>query len=81
MRTIADAKSYVIDKKKKAQGEAANYSLRYAGYKEGGEVMKEILRLQSAEKALKGKKLYILDPDTGIDDQLIYIEKYMMGKR
>lgn len=80
MRTKAQAESYVIEKKKTAEGEAANYTLRYQGYKEGGGVMKEILHLQSAQKALQGKKLYIVDPDSGIGDQLIYIENYMTGK-
>lgn len=79
MRTVGEAESYVVEKKKTAQGEAANYLLRYSGYTEGGEVMKNILLLKASALTLENKKIYLVDPNSGIDDKLLYIEKYMTG--
>ena len=75
--TIADAEGYVHEKKKVAEGEAANYLLRYTGYEEGGEVLKNILLLKSAEGALAGKKIILVDPESGVTDKFLYIENYM----
>lgn len=81
LRTLGDAKSYVIEKENVSQGEVANYLLRYEGYKAGGQVMKDILFLDSAKTTLEGKKLFLVDPDSGIDDRLIYLENYVYGTR
>lgn len=80
LRTITEAESYVVEKKMQAEGEAANYLLRHQGYTEGGNVMKEILFFKAAAETLSKKKIYLLDPDSGIDEKLLYIEKYMTGK-
>lgn len=80
-KTVAEAESYVDEKRKIAQGEAANYTLRYTGYQIGGQTMKDLLLLKSAERSLKGKKLYLVDPQSGIDDKLLYIENYMIGRK
>lgn len=80
LKTITEAESYVVSKKSIAEGEAKNYLLRYSGYHQGGRVMKDLLLLQSAEKTLKGKKVILVDPKSGIDQELIYIENYLTGK-
>lgn len=81
LREIGDARSYVIEKKSTAQGEARNYLLRYSGYQEGGNVMEEILYLDAAQKSLAGKKIYLVSPGSGIDDRLLYIENFVRGKK
>lgn len=81
LKTVNEAKSYVVDKKSLAQGEAQNYLLRYSGYQHGGGVMKDLLLLQTAEKTLKGKELILVDPKSGIDQELIYIENYLTGQK
>jgi membrane protease subunit HflK len=80
-KTIREAESYVVEKKATAQGEAANYLLRYAGYKSGGETMKNLLLLKAAEKTLKDKKVFLVDPKSGIDRKMIYIENHMAGRK
>jgi regulator of protease activity HflC (stomatin/prohibitin superfamily) len=77
MKSVSDAKSYVIEKENLAKGEAKNYLLRYSGYRAGGKIMKNLLLLKTAEKTLSGKKIYIVDPNSGIDEKLLYIENYM----
>jgi len=82
LRTQAEAQGYVVEKQRVAEGEASNYLLRFQGYQGGGEVIKDLLFLKTAEETLQGKKLYLVDPDSGIDDRLIYMENYLMrGKR
>lgn len=80
-KTISEAEGYVTEKKKLAQGEAENYLLRYSGYEAGGKTMKDLLLLKAAEKTLQGKKLYLIDPNSGIDEKLLYIENFMTGKK
>lgn len=81
LKTTTEAASYVVEKKKMAEGESSNYLLRYSGYQSGGEVMKDLLFLKAAEKTLQNKKIYLIDPKSGIDDKLIYIENYLTGKK
>lgn len=81
MTTIRKAQTYVSEKKNIAVGEAQNYLLRYSGYAEGGQTMKDLLKLKAAEKTLKNKKIYIVDPKSGIDQQMIYIENFVTGRR
>jgi membrane protease subunit HflK len=78
MQTENEAQNYVVEKKKTAEGESRNYLLRFQGYQQGGEVMKDLLFLQAAEKTLSGKKLFLVDPDSGIDDRFIYMENYLI---
>jgi membrane protease subunit HflK len=80
-KAIREAESYGVEKKAVAQGEAANYLLRYAGYKSGGEIMKNLLLLKAAEKTLKDKNLFLVDPKSGIDRKMIYIENHMAGSK
>lgn len=79
LRVVTNAQTDVSAKIKLAQGEAQNYLLRYSGFKEGGKTIRDLLLFETAEKTLKGKKIFLVDPDSGIEDQLIYIETYMMG--
>ena len=82
LESVAKAEGYCIERKYKAQGKAKNYLLRFSGYKAGGKLTKNTLLLKTAETTLKGKKIYLLDPSSGIDEQLIYIENYVMdGKK
>jgi membrane protease subunit HflK len=81
LKTIREAESYVVEKKSTAEGEAANYLLRYGGYKSGGEVMKNLLLLKAAENTLKDKKVFLVDPKSGIDRKMIYIENHMAGRK
>lgn len=79
MKTISEAQSYVTEKVNLAEGEAENYLLRYSGYEAGKETLRNLLLLEAAQDTLKGKTLYLVDPNSGIDEKLIYIENYMMG--
>lgn len=81
LKTIREAESYVVQKKAIAEGEAANYLLRYAGYTSGGETMKKLLLLKAAEKTLKDKRVFLVDPKSGIDRKMIYIENHMAGRK
>lgn len=81
MQKKSEAASYVYEKRQRAKGEARNYLLRYAGYKEGGSTMRELLLLQAAEKALAGKKILLVDPASGVQGRMLYIENYISGKK
>jgi regulator of protease activity HflC (stomatin/prohibitin superfamily) len=79
LKTISEAQGYVVEKKSLAEGEATNYLLRYAGYQAGGETTRNLLLLKNAEKTLKDKKLILVDPQSGVEEKLIYIENHMTG--
>jgi membrane protease subunit HflK len=81
LKTLREAESYVVEKKRTAEGEADNYLLRYKGYQSGGETMRNLLLLKAAEKTLKGKKVFLVDPETGLDPKMIYIENHMAGRK
>ncbi len=78
-QTVAEAQSYVIEKKALAKGEAENYLLRYSGYKAGGKTMNNLLHLKAAQQTLKDKRLILVDPRSGIENKLIYIENHVTG--
>lgn len=76
LQTVTEANSYVHEKGQLADGETKNYLLRYSGYQAGGETMLDLLFLEAAQTTLKGKKIYLVDPASGIDQQLVYLENY-----
>jgi hypothetical protein len=43
--------------------------------------MKNLLLLKAAEKTLKDKNLFLVDPKSGIDRKMIYIENHMAGRK
>ncbi|WP_020586992.1 cation transporter [Desulfobacter curvatus] len=79
-RTISEAQGYVIEKKQTAQGEAANYHLRYQAFQQGKKVMKKLMYLKSAAKTLDGKKLLLVDPKSGVTEDLLYIENFIVPR-
>jgi regulator of protease activity HflC (stomatin/prohibitin superfamily) len=81
LKTIGEAESYVFEKKKVAQGEAANYLMRFEGYQTGGGIIKDVLLLEAAEKTLQDKKIIFIDPQSGIDEHTLYFENYVFGRK
>lgn len=79
MQTIMNADKYAIDKIKKTEGEAENYLLRNQIYTREKRQMKEILTLMSAKNILSDKKIYLIDPKSGINEDYLYIEEYLTG--
>jgi len=83
LRTASEATSYVRGKVLKAEGDAENYVLRLAGYKESRSVMRKYLFYKHAGETLSRGKKVVVDPKSGIPSQVIYSEKFFFrgGKR
>ena len=76
-RTIREAKSYVIEKEEIAEGEATNYHLRYQVFQQDKDMVKTIMYLKTAAVVLNGKKMVLVDPKTGIAEDLLYMENFV----
>jgi regulator of protease activity HflC (stomatin/prohibitin superfamily) len=79
-RTISEAQGYVIEKEQTAQGEATNYQLRYQAFQQGKKVIKNLMYLKSAAKTLDGKKLLLVDPKSGVTENLLYLENFVVPR-
>ena len=79
-RIISDAQGYVVEREQTAQGEAANYQLRYKAFQQDETVMKNLMYLKSAAKTLDGKKLLLVDPKSGVTENLLYLENFVVPR-
>nr|WP_319395413.1 cation transporter [uncultured Desulfobacter sp.] len=79
-RTISDAQGYVVEREQTAQGEASNYQLRYEAFQQGETVIKNLMYLKSAAKTLDGKKLLLVDPKSGVTENLLYLENFVVPR-
>jgi membrane protease subunit HflK len=62
---------------KQAEGEAEHYRMRWEGYTTDTEIGKTLLIHKAAETHFKGKKLFLVDPRSGIDAGMIYFENHI----
>lgn len=76
-KTLNDANAEAVTRLRLAEGEAENYRMRLEGFKTGGDIGKRLLIFESAEKNLKGKKLFLIDPKSGIDAKMVYFENHI----
>ena len=76
-KTVTEARSMAQARVKLSEGEAENYKMRLSGFRKSGHIGKILLSHQAAEKSLKGRKLFLVDPKSGIDARLLYFENYM----
>lgn len=80
LKTISEAQGYVVEREQTAQGEATNYQLRYQAFQKGEPVMKYLMYLKSAAKTLDGKKLLLVDPKSGVTENLLYLENFVVPR-
>lgn len=76
-KMINDVTAEAVEHLKLAQGETQNFKLRLEGLKTGVDIGKRLLALEAAEKSLKGKKIVLVDPESGIDPKMVYWENHM----
>lgn len=80
LQALTKAESYLTAKVLRAEGEAGNHLLRLDGYMGGGEAMRRMLVLRTAEEVLKDKKKILVDPSSGISKRFLYMELFIRGK-
>jgi membrane protease subunit HflK len=76
-RTMNEAYAEAVSRLRLAEGEAENYRMRLEGFKAGGDIGKHLLTFEAAKKNLKGKKLFLIDPRSGIDARMVYFENHI----
>lgn len=62
---------------KLAQGEAQHFKIRQQGFQINRGIGKKLLTLEAAEQNLRGKKIFLIDQNSGIDSGLVYFENHM----
>ena len=72
-----ESELYAFEKRRRAEGEAQNYSLNLESYRQAKGIIRKILFLNEADKALTETKKILVDPATGIPSSLIYSEKFL----
>ena len=72
-----ESELYAFEKRRRAEGEAQNYSLNLESYRQAKGIIRKILFLNEADKALTETKKILVDPATGIPLSLIYSEKFL----
>lgn len=80
-KVLNDVQAEAITRLKLAEGEAENYRMRLEGFKAGGDIGKNLLIFEAAERNLKGKKLFLIDPKSGIDAKMVYFENHISKER
>lgn len=76
-KMLSDVQAAAASRLKLAEGEAENYRLRLEGFKADREIGKDLLIYETAEKNLKDKKLFLIDPESGIDTKMVYFENHL----
>lgn len=78
----SEAESYRLSSLRKAEGEAESYRLRLEPFGKYRPVLKKWMDISAKEEALKGRRKIVVDPKTGISQELLYIENIMKkGKK
>jgi membrane protease subunit HflK len=77
-KSATAARSMALARIKLAEGEAENYMMRLSGFRKSGEIGKTLLGHRAAVRSLKGRALFLVDPQSGIDARLLYFENYMV---
>jgi membrane protease subunit HflK len=75
-----ESELYAFEKRRRAEGEAQNYSLNLESYRQAKGIIRKILFLNEADKALTETKKILVDPATGIPSSLIYSEKFLFER-
>ena len=75
--TVTGAHSRAEARVKLAAGEAQSYRTRLSQFRKSGDLGKTFLSHRAAVKNLKGRDLVLVDPKSGIDTRLLYVENYL----
>ncbi|MFH1037245.1 MAG: SPFH domain-containing protein [PVC group bacterium] len=68
VKTAMLAKSYVMDKKENAAGEASRFTDRAAAIQDYASIAKPMLHREAVKEALAGKQIVLVDPAVGTPD-------------
>ncbi len=80
LKTVVQADADVFQKIQTAQGEAVNYLLQLQGYNANPSVIRQLLTLETTAEALAKRPKILIDPQSGISQDLIYMENYLIRK-
>ncbi len=68
------AEGYILDRRKRAEGDAARFLLRLPTNRREREIALSLLYLDTLSEGLRGKKKILVDPGAGVPDLWLHLE-------